>query len=131
MAILKLFTRRSRCSVQGCKKPACYGLGLRGNDYLLCEDHVTELISDAYRIVAEKNLAKKQADGAEIETEEETTSEVVETPQETTEETAEREYRICRYCGEKFYKDEYTVQQFNAHVRKCKKDHENDVPSDK
>ncbi len=107
--MIKKIERRMRCEVQGCHDYAYVGLGIRGMDYLLCEKHFKEMIEEGSELL-----------GREV-------PKVVLEPDVKAEEPAEEaeeEYYVCKYCGEKFSKKEMTPQQFMAHSKKCKKEHE-------
>ena len=49
--MIKPITRRMRCSYQSCRNLAAYGLGSKGIDYPLCEEHFKNLIEDGYNIL--------------------------------------------------------------------------------
>jgi len=111
--IVKKLNRRMRCEIQGCHKVAYVGLGTKGNDYPLCKDHFISLVKDGLDVLAD--------DGIKL-----VNPEIVEkvVKVEPVKETPEEEFYVCKYCGEKFSKNEYTSGQFMAHCRKCKKEHE-------
>lgn len=108
--MIKKINRRMRCEVQGCHEYAAYGLGPKGIDYPMCEAHFRELVEEGMEVLGINKPEPK----------------VIEVPAEKPKEEAEakEEYYTCKYCGEKFSKSEMTPQQFMAHSRKCKKEHE-------
>lgn len=104
--------RRIRCSM--CNSMAVVGFGRRASDFLLCEAHYKETIEDIKNMGDFKCECSKALENAEPTD----TEEVKEESQPVT-----GEY-TCKWCGQKFPKSEYTLAQFTAHSKPCKKEHD-------
>ena len=132
--MVKEFTKRLRCSVQGCRERSKYAFGLRGNDYPVCEMHFEQLINEGAEILGK--LEKPSVKDAEpsVTVIEEAPAVVEEAvPEEPAKEpeavepkeeiTDPAEFFTCKWCGEKFDKSIMTTNEFASHSRSCKKEH--------
>ena len=132
--MVKIFPKRLRCSVQGCRERSTYAFGLRGNDYPVCDKHFRELIEEGAEILGLKekspaNVAEPPQEPAEnaapeepVKAEDEAAAvEPVKDKEPVIE--APAEFFTCKWCGEKFDKSTMTTNEFASHSRACKKEH--------